>query len=235
MYCIQCGVELSPGQRACPLCGIRVYHPDLPTDKASPTYPQTAFTSEEFNRRGLLFVISMLCLLPLSLPLIFEFLWHGTITWSGYVAGAVIFCYICLILPCWFRRANPVVFLSFDVAAATLYLAYINFQNNGNWFLTFAMPTSLSFGIIIVSVVALLRYIHLGHLYIYGGGIIAIGLWTILLEFLVGLTFGITAPVTWSLFSCTTLFILGLLLILIEIIKPLKASLYRMFFIGSLH
>ena len=29
MYCVQCGVELQKGAKACPLCGLRVYHPDL--------------------------------------------------------------------------------------------------------------------------------------------------------------------------------------------------------------
>ena len=30
MYCIKCGVELADSERVCPLCGTRVFHPDLP-------------------------------------------------------------------------------------------------------------------------------------------------------------------------------------------------------------
>lgn len=233
MYCIKCGVELSAGQPACPLCGTRVYHPDLQAEPIKPTYPRKEFKSEEFNRKGLLFVVTILWLLPLILPVLFELLWHKEITWSGFVAGAVVLAYICLILPAWFRHANPVIFLPCAIAAATLYLAYINYSLGDGWFLSFAMPVSLSFGAIVVALVTLHRYVHRGFLYIYGGGVIALGAWTVLLEFLIHRTFAVSAAVYWSPFSCTTLLILGLLLILIEIIKPLKESLYRMFFIGK--
>ncbi|MBO5051358.1 MAG: hypothetical protein J6D31_04105 [Clostridia bacterium] len=234
MYCIKCGVELSPGQGACPLCGTRVYHPDLPLEQAKPCYPQKDFPSEEFNRRGLLFVITILYVLPLFLPVIFELFWHGQVTWSGYVAGAVLLSYICLILPYWFRRGHPVIFLPCDTAAVALYLAYINFSLHAQWYWGFALPITLSLGAIVVAVVALHRYVHCKFLYIYGGGLILLGGWTLLLEFLIRLTFGVSSPIIWSVFSCASLFVLGMLLILLEIIKPLKESLYKMFFIGRM-
>ena len=73
-------------------------------------------------------------------------------------------------LPFWFRNANPVIFLPCVVLATTLYLAYINWKLDGHWFLTFALPVSLSFGALIVAIVALLRYLRRGRLYIFGGG-----------------------------------------------------------------
>lgn len=233
MYCIKCGVKLSDGQDLCPLCGIRVYHPDLPDKPIKPTYPRKEFQSEEFNRKGLLFVITVLWLLPLIMPVLFELLWHKEVTWSGFAASGVLLTYLYFILPAWFRHANPVIFLSCDVAAGALYLAYINYSLGGSWFLPFAMPVLLSFGAIMIALVALHRYVHRGYLYIYGGGVIALGAWTVLLEYLIQATFAVNSPVYWSPFSATTLLILGLLLILIAIIKPLRESLYRMFFIGS--
>ncbi len=233
MYCIQCGIELSPGQKMCPLCGTRVYHPDLPQIEGQETYPQTPFKPEAAGRRGILFVITVLCLLPLCLPLVFElFINHG-ILWSGYVAGAILLVYICLIFPFWFRKANPVIFLACDMAAAIAYLLYIDTEIGGGWFLTFAMPTALSLGAILLTVVALHYYVRRGYLFIYGGGTIALGVWTMMLEFLIHTIFRISTPVYWSLFSCASLLVLGLLMITIELVKPLKESLYRMFFIGS--
>ena len=79
MYCIKCGVKLSEGQTTCPICHTRVYHPDLPVSDR-PTYPKKEFQSEEFNRHGLLFVISVLWLLPTFLPMIFELSWHATVS-----------------------------------------------------------------------------------------------------------------------------------------------------------
>ena len=40
MFCIKCGVELTDGQSICPVCGTRVYHPDVPIKQAPPTYPK---------------------------------------------------------------------------------------------------------------------------------------------------------------------------------------------------
>mgnify|MGYP000840753951 CR=1 FL=1 len=39
MYCIKCGVELADSERVCPLCGTRVFHPDLPCGQGEPPYP----------------------------------------------------------------------------------------------------------------------------------------------------------------------------------------------------
>ena len=38
MYCVKCGVELADSQRVCPLCGTRVFHPDIPRTPADPPY-----------------------------------------------------------------------------------------------------------------------------------------------------------------------------------------------------
>jgi NAD-dependent SIR2 family protein deacetylase len=74
MYCIKCGVKLSDGQERCPLCSTRVYHPDIPFGESKPTYPKKDFESEELNLKGLLFVITILWVLPLVLPVVFELL-----------------------------------------------------------------------------------------------------------------------------------------------------------------
>ena len=42
MYCIKCGVELADSEKVCPLCGTRVFHPDLPRAQGEPPYPPQA-------------------------------------------------------------------------------------------------------------------------------------------------------------------------------------------------
>lgn len=231
MYCIQCGVELSEGQSICPVCNTRVYHPELPV-KERPTYPQKAFPSEAVNRRGLLFVITVLAGLPLLLPTVLELLWHGTVSWSGYVAGGVLLGYLAVILPFWFRRPHPAIFVPCDFAALLLYLLYIDLQTNGGWFLGFALPVTVALCLIITACVTLNYYLRGARLYIFGGGLIAMGLWTVLIEFLIWETFAVRATVMWSICSFLTLFVLGMMLIIIAIVKPLKESLYKFFFIG---
>ena len=232
MYCANCGVQLSEGQKYCPVCNTRAYHPDIPESNASPAYPNKEFQSEEFNRRGLLFVITILWFLLFSLLMIFELAWHATVTWSGIAAGGVLLAYILLVLPFWFKHAPPIIFLASDFAAVLLYLLYIDLQGGASWFLSFAFPVAGVLGIICCTVVTLCYYVRRGYLYIFGGALIGLGAWTSLIEFLVWYTFGVVSPVFWSACSFATLFVIGMLLIVIAIVKPLKESLKKKFFLG---
>ncbi len=231
MYCIKCGVELTDGQEICPICETRVYHPDLPL-VPDPTYPKKEFVSEEFNRHGLLFVITVLWLLPTFLPMVFELMWSGEIEWSGYVIGALVLGYVTVILPWWFKRPNPVIFVPSGFAVALAYLFYIDLTLGGEWFLPFALPVGAALGLIVGAVVTLCRYLTRGRLYVFGGAMVALGMWTQLIEALIRVVFDVRFPVIWSLFSATTLTLIGLLLIVIAIVKPLRDSLIKIFFIG---
>ena len=232
MYCIKCGVKLSDGQSICPLCETRVYHPDFSIDTNKATYPRKDFKSEEFNRKGLMFVITILFLIPIFLPLILDLSWHNEIRWSGYVFGGTLLFYISFVLPLWFKHPNPAIFIPSAFAAIALYLWYICFENNGEWFLGFALPVTLSLGLILTAALTVSRYVKGGKLYIAGGFFIAFGLWTALLEFLIKRYLLASYTFYWSLCTLALFFIVGIMLIIIEIVKPIKESLRRVFFIG---
>ena len=40
MYCIKCGVELADSEDRCPLCGTKVYNPEIVRVLEDPPYPQ---------------------------------------------------------------------------------------------------------------------------------------------------------------------------------------------------
>lgn len=231
MYCVKCGVKLSEGQRICPLCETKVYHPDfLKID--NPTFPRKEFASEAINRTGLLFVITVITLLPMLLPLIMEWVLTDVIVWSGYVTGGVLLAYILAVLPCWFRHPTPAVFVPLDFAAILLYVLFINLQNGGGWFLSFAFPVVGALGVIVTAASVLLYYLKRGKLYVWGGTLIALGLWTVLIEGMVFITFDVKSVVSWSLCTLIALTVLGMLLLLIAIVKPWKESLRKIFYIG---
>ena len=233
MFCIKCGLELSEGQEICPACHTKLYHPDLPVNTSHSTYPKKEFSSEAFNPKGLMFVLTVFFGLGCLLPMLFEFSWHRTVTWSGIVSGAVLLAYACFLLPYWFKKPNPVIFVPSSFVAVMLYLLYIDLSvTAGKWFLSFAFPVVGILGLIVTATVALIRYIRRGKLYIFGGSLIALGGWTVLIEFFIYLTFGFKSVVDWSVCSCATLFVIGAALIVIAIVKPLKESLRRIFYIG---
>lgn len=233
MYCVKCGAELSEGQKICPICETKVYHPEFPVKENMDTYPKKEFVSEEFNPRGVLFVVTILSAIAMAIPLLFELTWHIRVGWSGYVAGGILLTYIIFVLPFWFKKGSPSVFVPCDFAAVGLFLWYVNYQVGGDWFLTFALPITGALGLIVTTVVTLLYYVKRGRLYTVGGGIIALGAWTVLIELLIYVTFGVKSPVVWSSCSGASLFLFGMMLIIIGIVKPLKESLRRIFFIGK--
>ena len=232
MYCITCGVELADSEKRCPLCGTPVFHPDLPRNLTEPPYPaDRRIRREDVNRSGILFVLTVVALLPAILSLLCDWRINGTIVWSGYAAGAIGLLYVMIVLPLWFRHPNPVIFVPVDFAAIGLYLLYIDFATGGHWFLSFAFPVTGAIGLLVTAVVVLTRYLHGGWLYIYGGAFILAGGLAVLVEFLINLTFQLHETFFWSFYPLAAGVILGLMLIVIAICKPLRESLQRKFFL----
>lgn len=235
MYCIQCGVELQKGAAQCPLCGLRVYHPDLPEERpeARP-YPPFTGSTERVRPGGLLLILSVLFALPIILCLMVDLRLSGGVTWSGYVAAGVLAGYLAVSLPLWFPRLSGVVYFPITAAALLLVALYVCLKTGGRWFLPFALPVGGTACLIAETVIVLLRC-AVGEqrhriFYILGGASIALGGLCLLVEFLLHLTFG-TPMYWWSLYPLVVLTVIGLLLIVIAISAPLRASLHKRFFI----
>ena len=233
MYCIKCGVELSDGQTVCPVCATRVYHPDVPIKDALSTYPKKEFESEEFNRKGILFVVTIISLLVAALTVMFNISLSDEISWGGFVAGGIGVFYVCVIMPLWFKRTTPAIFVPCGFASILLYLLYINLQTGGQWFMTFAFPVVGALGLILTAITSVCHYVRRGWLYTLGGGLIALGIWTLLIELFLHLTFTLPGHVIWSPYPCASFVVFGLMLIVIAIVKPLRESLRRVFYVGK--
>lgn len=235
MYCMQCGVELQKGVSKCPLCGLRVYHPDLicETPEARP-YPPYDGSAAHVRRGGLLLILSFLFALPVIVCLMVDLKLSGRVTWSGYVTAGVLALYIAVCLPLWFSNRNPVVFYPITMAALLGVALYVCLKTGGRWFLPFAFPAGGALCLIVEAVIVLLRY-GVGErryrvLYILGGAAIALGGYCMLVEFLLHITFEIPMY-WWSLYPLTVLTLVGLLMLVIAVSAPLRASLHKRFFI----
>lgn len=231
MYCIQCGVKLADTETCCPLCRTKVYHPDIPLAPEETAYP--AHRHPEVQPRSFLapVMLTVLFLLPMIVVAQCDLLFNKSITWSGFVIGAFGLLYVMLVLPAWFRKPNPVIFVPCTFGALGLYLLYIDLAVNGHWFLTFALPVTGGVGLIVTAVVALVRYVKKGQLYVFGGACIALGALMLLMEFLLELTFDIGYFVGWSLYPLTALVLLGGFLIFLAINRPARETMERKLFI----
>ena len=230
MYCIKCGVELADGAKKCPLCETKVCHPDFLPDESRSLFP-SGEVSNEFSRTGIMFVTSSLFLLAIFLCGICDLAVHYRFVWSDYAIISLLLVYVAAVLPWWFKRPNPVIFVPCDFAATLAFLFFISIKTGGRWFFTLALPATVASALIVCTVVTLTRYLRRGKLYIAGGALIAIGASNMLLEFLIRYTFFDSIRFIWSFYPLITFFFLGMTLIVIAICKPLRRSLEKIFFI----
>ena len=137
-YCVNCGVELDPSAKTCPLCGTPAWHPEL---DAPPYFPANSAAVQPASRReaailltAMLVSVSLCCgLLNLFLP--------TDRPWSLYVIGAAVMLWVWFTLPMVLRRL-PVFFrLTADVAAIGIYVWLISIDLGGSrWFRGLALP-----------------------------------------------------------------------------------------------
>ena len=156
MFCIKCGVELADSEKMCPLCGTVVYHPELTQNQGATPYPPYQKPHSQINGRGVLFLITMFYGMLAAILLICEYSIFNEFSWSLYAIGALLLSYIIVLLPTWFRRPNPVIFVPCDFAAIAAYLLFIDLHIHGGWFLSFAMPTVIGCALIVTAVIALM-------------------------------------------------------------------------------
>lgn len=231
MYCIKCGVELCDGEKRCPLCKTEVIHPDYKDLQKEELFPKGVMPKTEKPVKIGAILATVAVLLALSVVVVCDIQFNRAVTWSGFVMGALVVGYVALILPGWFSRPNPVIFVPCSFAAAILYLLYISIVTNGRWFMPFAFPVAGALSIIVCSVVTLMKYVPKGRYYIFGGAFIAFGSYMLLAEILMVLTFESIMVVGWSLYPLVIFALLGAFLIFLGICRPVREIMERKFFI----
>ena len=232
MYCIKCGVKLTEENKPCPLCNTVPYHPDVEAVEAIPLYPEDRFPPAQVSPLGALIVVSTIVfLMPIVITLLCDLQISGQVTWSGYVIGSLLTLYVLCVLPFWFQKPNPVIFVPCGFGAIGLFLLYINFATGGNWFLSFALPIVGWTGLVVTAVVTLLRYVKRGVLYIIGGAQIALGIFMPVMELLLNTTFHRPMAFVWSVYPLAALVLLGAMLIFLAIYRPARETMERKFFL----
>lgn len=234
-FCIKCGVELSDTEKRCPLCNTIVYNPEIKREESKPLYPppEVYFSESQINKSVTLFFLTTLCVLAAVVTLLCDLSVNNGLTWSHYVWSGIVMLYIIAVLPIWFRRANPEIFVAADYAALALYLWYICFLTGGTWFLTFCLPVVAWNALLVIAMIMLIRYVRHGILYIIGGGFIVSGIFMLLTEFLINYTFGIRNlfRLIWSIYPFAAFFIIGIALIIIASNRTLKEWLRKKIFV----
>ena len=138
MYCVNCGVHLADTQDRCPLCNTACCHPDFPRPQITPLYP-AGQPQPQINPAGAMGAVTLLYCIPILIILLCDLRINRAVTWSGYAIGSLLLVYEFFLLPGWFRRPNPVIFVPCAFAAAAIFLMYISAAIGSHWFFPFAL------------------------------------------------------------------------------------------------
>ena len=227
MYCINCGVKLEGGADKCPLCNTVVPIP-APHEEEK-MYPSNKFPKLLPKSKALSGSLVIILFIPLILTFFSDIHDNRKLDWFGFVAGALLLCYILIALPIWFRKPSPVIFIPCDFLAIILYVLYIDLELQGGWFLPFALPAIGGFGLLICALITLLRYVKKGRLFIIGSFFILLGGFIMLLEALMVKPFQIPFS-GWSCYPLVTLVLLGGMLVYLAINKSAREMAKRKLF-----
>ncbi len=226
MYCANCGVKLADTEARCPLCGTEAYHPHIERPEVAPLFPKDYIPKRELSKATIHIIVITLFLIPIFVTLYCDLYLNHKVTWSAYVVFALAITYIVTILPSWFRKATPAIFVPLDFFVVALFLHYVNFATNGDWFLTLAFPLVTYLGLIVTATCVLLYYLKKGYLYVIGGFFIALGLYMDIIELFVMITFKVNFD-GWSIYPMIPLVLIGLGMICISISRNARAVLSR--------
>ena len=227
MYCVKCGVRLQEGVKECPLCQTPVWNPEGPAaEKSNPDRLPGQYRQSDLPGA---IALTVLCLVASLVTLIVCMKLYGELRWGGYVILGIALFYVVAALPRWFRHPLGEVFVPVDHGAAALYLLYICLKTGGHWYLSFALPVILFSCLLSTAMVCLLKYLKKGRCFIFGGFLLLLGGFTVLVEFFEHISFG-TQMFRWSLYSLSCLAIAGIFLLLAGMIPTLRHVLEKDFF-----
>lgn len=229
MYCVKCGVELANTEKKCPLCQTPVCCPQSMREEAEPLFPPDKMPPVSGPSGRVNGAALIIFLIPLLVSLVCDLLPDGEQDWFGFVAGALMVCYVSFALPLWFRRPKVAVFAPCSCAAAVVYLLYIDLATGGGWFLPFGLPVAGTLSLIVCAAAILLYYLPRGRLYVLGGTALALGGFMILLEGLMAATFRLPFH-GWSVYAVVGLGCLGCLLLYLAISAPARDTARRKLF-----
>lgn len=148
-YCVNCGVELESGSAACPLCDTPVINPkENGSQPHKPAYPKNYNIPESANKRYLVFVISIVMIIPNIVLSILDFAFFHTGA-VAYLAAASALAWIWFLFPLLWKKPLPLLLLSLDAVSLVGFLNLIRIKSESTgWFSAVALPVVISLWVV---------------------------------------------------------------------------------------
>lgn len=229
-YCVNCGVELAPSQRACPLCGTPVQNPRQPYDPETPKpFPSELDLFSPSDDRGYLALIATLLLaLPAAICLCCDLAYTHGAGWSLLVAGAMGLLWILVVPMLLIRRGRVWWALLLDTAGVLGYLWLVErFAAPGEWYWRLAVPIVLLLFFLAAADTLLLRRIVKGRLRQTAAAVITVPLLLAGIEAAVDFYLDGQVDLFWSLLVSLPCLLLALLLLVLDRRRRFKAQMRK--------
>ena len=230
-YCVNCGVELNPAARECPLCRTPVLNPSCPVDADAPSFFPTR--REEVapvsRREAALLLTAMLLSVAICCTLL-NLVFYSDVWWSFFIGGAMAMLWVWFVPPLLSRKLFIWVRLTLDVLAVGVYILLIAIALDGmDWFVGLALPI-VAAGVLVIPVLYwIIRTRRCSLLVSAVLVLLALGLFAVLTEFLCDRYLkGVWLP-GWSMVVLASSVGLSIPLIIVRRVPSLREEARRRF------
>lgn len=218
-YCVNCGVELAPSERVCPLCGVEVCNPKQPYDRKYPKpFPaQIDLFAPQDNRTFTAAILTLVLALPAAICLACDVAYTDGAGWSMLVLGAMAMLWV-FIVPSMFIRKHPVLLGGIlDTGALLGYLWVVeHFAAKGVWFKQLAVPIVVLTDALFALDYWLIFKIIRGRFKQMATAVASVPLLLFGIEIIVDRYLTGTFSILWSYFVAIPCLILALLLLVLD-------------------
>lgn len=232
-YCVNCGVELAPSEKRCPLCHVPVINPADPwKEPEEHPYPRRIETVEpHIDRRFFSLFATLILMVPILICLINDLFVHGKVTWSVFVIGGAGVVFVFFLLPFLIGKCSPVLLWTFDTVAVLGFLLLTERKVGGNdWFLPLALPLTLVLAAICL---LFLQWFQTRRSILMSMAFLcyAAGIYAMCVEMIVNLYRRLSPMPHWSWYSLVPCVLIGTAFLILNRRKKWRDSIYkRMFF-----
>jgi hypothetical protein len=224
-YCNNCGVELDNSMNSCPLCGLKVGEKPVIQDKPGPKRPdyKDKVLNEIENltdaqRRKLFWQISGIILgSGIVVTLLINLIVSKNISWAKYniVASLAAFANISVIT-LWRRRPILLIIIASAVSLILMLLLLDLVSFNIGWGAKLGVPILISFYVLMLIVLLLIRISNQLGFNILAIMFIAAGLFLMCVEAFISLYFQNKITFSWSIIAATSMIPVAAILLFVH-------------------
>lgn len=214
-YCVNCGVELDPSLKSCPLCHTPVINPnELKKEETVYPYPTQKGQVEVVKRKDLGILLSIVVLATSTTCILLNLLVFSQSPWSLLIVGACVILWTLLVPFVIYSRLPIYVSISLDALAVGIYLYMLTYLTRSrSWFFHVALPILILIWVLVELITVLFRHLSTsilaGALYLF----IAVPVLCIGIEIIVDLFLTDSISLTWSMVVLTVCVIIDIALV----------------------